>query len=80
MDGTELSLKAKDDGTMNFPKVYDLEAKETLSDPLLRYIVKSEPQLPVLMEDTFGEYIEENEAGPTVTPVSPITSPQNTEE
>lgn len=81
MDGKEVNLKIRDDGTSKFPKVIDRESRETLSDPLLRRIVKVEPELPILMEDTFGKYVEddeEEEGGPTA-PAS-ASSPPSTGE
>lgn len=82
MDGKEVNLKIRDDGTSKFPKVIDRESKETLSDPLLRRIVKVEPELPILMEDTFGKYaedeLEEEEGGPT-TAASASSSPSTGE-
>ena len=74
MDGKERSVKVKDDGTSDFPKVVDRESRETLSDPLLRRIVRSEPELAILMEDTFGKYVEDEDPTPPPSSTPPSES------
>ncbi len=61
MDGKEVPLKISSSGRSKFPRVVDRETKQTLTDHLIKIICQRDPEIPLLMEDTFGKYMEEEE-------------------
>jgi hypothetical protein len=70
------------DGSGGFPVRFDPETKETLGDMVTREIVGKFPYVNLLMPDTFGKYVEDDEdidydaqAGDPTTETSVSSSP-----
>ena len=74
MDGTEISLKLSSSGRSKFPRVLDRETKETLFDRIVKIVCQRDPEIPLLMEETFGKYVEEEEVEEEVMTSSPLAS------
>lgn len=59
-NGTKVNLEPSTKGKSEFPRIWDAEARESLTDRLLKLIVAHvEPQLADQYPDCFGEYGEE---------------------